>query len=360
MDMYTYFNESEIIQASNYLKYKYITEGVILMNTESTINVKKNNRFLKHIKRFILFLICVFISGYCYQRVGIYLDNKRYSPPGQLTKVNGQDIHIFSKGTGKQTVVFVSGNGVSCPYVNFYPLYNEISKYAKVVVYDRPGTGWSESTKLSRDIDTMADEIHMALENSGQKPPYVFVAHSLGSLETIRFTQKYKDEVSGIVFIDAGNPEFYKDNPLSTSNYGTTKLLKNFGILRALFKITNTYKTLTADKNEMNLIPENLKKLDMSMTLKNIVNDDGLNELKNSTTNAKTVVKNGKLGNIPIRIFTSESNNNSFPAWRKSQIEFKNWSSNSQQTVVSGSKHYIHLYSPEIINKSIIELINTK
>ncbi|NMM62022.1 alpha/beta hydrolase [Clostridium sp. P21] len=331
------------------------------MNIESKINVKKNTRFLKYTKRFILFLICALVIGYSYQKAGVYLDNKKYSPPGQLVKVNGQDMHVFSKGNGKQTIVFASGNGVSCPYVNFYPLYNELSKHAKVVVYDRFGTGWSESTKSPRNIDTIAEEIHMALEKSGQKPPYIFVAHSLGSLETIAFTQKYKDEVNGIVFIDAGNPEFYKDNPLSSSNYGSTKLLKNFGVIRILFETTNMYKkTLCADKDGMNLIPEDLQKLDMAMTLKNIVNDDGLAELKNSTTNAKTLIKSGKLGNIPIRIFTSESNSTAFPAWNKSQIEFKDWSSDSKQTIVSGSRHYIHLYSPEIINQSIIKLINGK
>ncbi|RMC93973.1 alpha/beta hydrolase [Clostridium autoethanogenum] len=330
------------------------------MNIERKINLRRNSRFLKFTKRFVLFLICILIFGYSYQKVGIYLDNKKYSPPGQLVKVNGQDMHVFSKGTGKQTVIFASGNGVSCPYVNFYPLYSEVSKYAKVVVYDRPGTGWSQSTKSSRDIDTIVDEIHIVLEKSGQKPPYIFVSHSLGSLETIRFTQKYKGEVKGIVFIDSGNPEFYKDNPLPSANYGTTKLLKNFGVLRVLFQTTNMYKTLSADKNGMNLIPKDLQKLDMAMTLKNIVNDDGLNELKNSTINAKTVLKNGKLGNIPIRIFTSQGNSTMSPAWAKSQIEFKNWSSDSRQTIVSGSKHYIHLYSPQIINKSIIDLINYK
>lgn len=329
------------------------------MNVERKINVRKNNKFIKYTKRLLLFLICILMLGFSYQKIGVYLDSKKYSPPGQLVKINGQDMHVFSKGTGKQTIVFASGNGISCPYVNFYPLYNELSKYAKVVVYDRPGTGWSESTKSPRNIDTITDEIHMALEKSGQRPPYIFVAHSLGSLEAIRFTQKYKDEVSGIVFIDAGNPEFYKDNPLPSSNYVSTKLLKNFGISRVLFQTTNMYKkTLSADKNGMNLIPEGLQKLDMAMTLKNTVNDNGLTELKNSAANAKTVIENGKLGNIPIRIFTSESNSTMFPAWSKSQIEFKDWSSDSKQMIVSGSRHYIHLYSPEIINKSIIDLIN--
>ncbi|WP_264849449.1 hypothetical protein [Clostridium omnivorum] len=45
-----------------------------------------------------------------------------------------------------------------------------------------------------------------------------------------------------------------------------------------------------------------------------------------------------------------------FAALSKSQIEFKDWSSDSKQMVVSASRHYIHLYSPDIINKSILDL----
>ncbi|MGE5629136.1 MAG: alpha/beta hydrolase [Solirubrobacterales bacterium] len=321
---------------------------------------KSNSRLLRYTKGFIIFLICILIGGFLYEYTGNNLDMKKYQPPGQVVTVNGHVMHVFGGGSGDQTIVFASGNDVSCPYVNFYPLYNELSKYAKIAVYDRTGTGWSESTKAPRDIDTIVDEIHSALEKSGQKPPYIFVAHSLGSLEAIRFTQKYKNEIRGLVFIDAGNPEYYKDIDVLYPDDLSRKLLKYLGIQRLLFQTTNLYLKSSDTENGMKLIPKELQSLDMAVILKNKGNDDEFTALKNINSNAKKVLENGKLGDIPIRIFTAESTNNLYPKWSKSQIEFKNWSSDSKQIVVSGSKHYVHLYSPDIINKSVIDLINQK
>ncbi|WP_422698379.1 hypothetical protein [Desulfofarcimen acetoxidans] len=56
--------------------------------------------------------------------------------------------------------------------------------------------------------------MHTALIESGQKPPYILVGHSLASLQIIRFAQTYKNEVSAIVMIDGGNPEYYSKNGL--------------------------------------------------------------------------------------------------------------------------------------------------
>ncbi len=51
--------------------------------------------------------------------------------------------------------------------------------------------------------------MHESLGKAGEKLPYILVGHSMGSLEAIRFAQMYKDEVKGIVMIEAGNPEYY-------------------------------------------------------------------------------------------------------------------------------------------------------
>ncbi|NFT08785.1 alpha/beta hydrolase, partial [Clostridium botulinum] len=84
-----------------------------------------------------------------------------------------------------------------------------MSKYGKVVTYDRSGHGWSEVTDVPRDIDNIMKEMHETLEESGQKAPYILVGHSYTSLPVIRFAQVYKNEVSGIVLIDGGNLEYY-------------------------------------------------------------------------------------------------------------------------------------------------------
>jgi hypothetical protein len=66
------------------------------------MNITRKSRFLKYTKRFLLFLICILMIGYSYQKIGNYFDMKKYPPPGQLVKVNGHDMHVFSKGNGKK------------------------------------------------------------------------------------------------------------------------------------------------------------------------------------------------------------------------------------------------------------------
>ncbi|MEW9095326.1 MAG: hypothetical protein AB2417_09620 [Clostridiaceae bacterium] len=41
------------------------------------------------------------------------------------------------------------------------------------------------------------------------------IAHSLGAIEAIRYTQRNSEIVLGIIFLDAGSPKFYsKDSEL--------------------------------------------------------------------------------------------------------------------------------------------------
>lgn len=152
-------------------------------------------RIFKLLRKFCLCGIIGFIillaAGLIYEKSGEYLDNRKYTPPGKIVKINGHKMHIYTEGSGDSTVVFASGFGIPCPYTDFYPLYSKISKHAKIAVYDRPGYGWSEEAIASIDIDTTAAELHELLERSGQKPPYILVGHSLASLEIIRFAQLY-------------------------------------------------------------------------------------------------------------------------------------------------------------------------
>lgn len=169
----------------------------------------------------LISILAIVIVGCIYQKSCIYFDNKKYPPVGEIVEVNDHNMHIYSKGQGKVTVVFTSGSGVSSPYVDMYPLYNVISRYARIVVYDRPGYGWSEQTQNSRDIDTVVKELHTLLEKSGEKPPYILVGHSMAGLEVLRFTQIYKNEVKGIVMVDGAAPNYcfnFKDTMGTTSH----------------------------------------------------------------------------------------------------------------------------------------------
>jgi pimeloyl-ACP methyl ester carboxylesterase len=297
-------------------------------------------------------LVITLSIGFLYDRIGEYKDLKSYTLAGKLVDVNNCKINVFSKGEGNTTVVFCSGHATPSAYADFYPLYNELSKYAKIVTYDRPGHGWSEVTNESRDIDTIIKEMHAALIESGQKSPYILVGHSYASLQIIRFAQIYKNEVAALVLIDGGAPEFYAKNGLKVSNKTifTYKLLKSTGLARLILKNTNYY-----SKN-LKLLPKELKQLYLGMFLKTMYNQNIIDEGNMAEANAKVILENGHLGNLPLRILTAPSD----PEWDDSQVALKEWSTDSDQIVVDEVGHAIHQYNPVVVIDEIKKLIENR
>lgn len=310
-----------------------------------------------------MILLFLFIAGVIYQKIGTRIDNKQYKPIGKVLEVSGHKMHIFTKGEGNVTVVFVSGCGTPSPYVDYYPLYSDISKHSRIAVYERPGYGWSEISDISRDIDTIAKELHELLEKAGVPPPYIMVAHSLGSLEVLRYTQLYKDEVKGIVMVDAGSPEYYVNYkppfyqiPLRILQ----KLSIGSGFSRLIYKNTGMYKysIRSTFRNNLKLLPKELKDIDIAMCLMNTNNRNVIEEEENIVNNSKIVLSGRRLGNIPLIVFSSDHSNKWDKGWKEGQEKFREWSSESELILAFDSKHYIHNYKPEIINNAIFELLN--
>lgn len=320
------------------------------------LNMWKNKQKLKNKSKkisvkyvFLSLILLILMTGFIYERIGEYIDTKKFPIVGEMVEVNNHKISVFSEGKGNSTVVFCSGHTEPNSYTDFYPLYNEISKYAKVVTYDRPGHGWSEVTDTPRDIDTIVKEMHEALEESGQRAPYILVGHSYASLQVIRFAQMYKNEVSGIVLIDGGNPEYYAENGLEISKCTaySYKFLKSIGIARLVINHTNYY-----SKN-LNLLPDNLQQTYLSMILTTMYNTNIIDEGNLARSNAKTVLENGHLGDLPMKILTAPDDD----VWNNSQSKLKEWSTNSEQIVVDGAGHAIYHTHPDVINNEILKMI---
>lgn len=317
--------------------------------------------------KILLTILILVISGYIYEQAGRAKDRKACPPPGQLVDVNGHDMHIWSEGSGDVTVVFGVGYQMPGGYVDFYPLYSEISTHTRVAVYDRPGYGWSEVTDDSRDIDTITEEIHEVLEKSGEKPPYIFVAHSIASLEAIRFAQLYHDEVAGVVLIDGSSPDMYtglERLPSTTLTYKRTLLTKKamsfanqIGIFRLLLNTVYPYSSsvLSTGRNGMEQAPQQLKEIDQSL-IRTFNNRSQIGERDWKEDNAFKILEDGDLGDIPLRIVTSEYLND-YDDSRRLQKELLEWSTDSRQTIVAGAGHAVHWYQPDLINEEILDLL---
>lgn len=138
------------------------------------IKLKGVKRLRQYAFRALICIVVILLIGFLYEKVGEYNDAKKYSPVGKMVDVNNHKINVYSKGKGNVIVAFSSGQTTPSTYADMYSLYNEISKYSKVAVYDRPGHGWSEITDVPRDTDSLVNEMHTALIRSGQKSPYIY------------------------------------------------------------------------------------------------------------------------------------------------------------------------------------------
>ncbi|WP_123042772.1 alpha/beta fold hydrolase [Cohnella candidum] len=306
-------------------------------------------KMLKVFMYLVLSVAVLLLAGWIYQRLASDRDLKSYQPVGQLYEVSGGRMHLYAGGQGPVTVVFSAGWGTANPYADFYPLYDKLESKAKFAVYDRFGYGYSDITERKRDIDGIAEEIHQALERSGQRPPYVFAAHSLGSLEAIRFAQKYPEEVKGIVFIEGGSPEYYASNtPMTVIPY-VYRFARKTGIARVLYQIGGLEDTA---------LPPNMRELDRVSTLLLAGNRNMTDEIRLSRENAETILRGKKPLDIPITVLTADAFGklSSDKDWESSQAALSSWSTDGKQIIVPNSSHYLHHYAPDVVAEEILKL----
>ncbi|WP_336789989.1 alpha/beta fold hydrolase [Paenibacillus sp. MMO-177] len=307
---------------------------------------------------FLVLLLFLAGVGSVYQRYGSAQDKKSYKPAGTMYEVAGHKMHLYVGGQGDTTVVFASGWGTSSPYADFSPLYKGLEPHVKVAVYDRFGYGFSDTTGRKRDIDTITDEIHELLLAANLKPPYVFVGHSLGSLETIRYAQRYPEEVKGILLIEGGSQEYYAARDGYTIVSHGYRVLRDIGVLRTLYHVKGFSERVNDQSNGLRLLPDDLKALSNKAALLKLGNRDMTDEIRQSRANAMTILAGKKPLDVPMTVLTADyfGKLGSDKDWKNSEAALPSWSRYGKQMIVPNSSHYIHSYQPDIVVRELLEL----
>ncbi len=301
-----------------------------------------------------LTVIILLIIGGIWHFVLQKIETGQYPPVGDIYSINSRNMHLYSLGSGKDTIVFIAGSGTPCAYTDFYYLQNELQNYAKTVSFDQAGFGWSEKTDIPRTIDNITNELHELLEKSEQITPYILVAHSLASLEALRYAQKYPSEVKGIILIDGGSPNFY------AKDYEINSLLLNR--MNAALRVTGINRFIgklgiklpfTGEHLRYRSLPAEVKKIDSAMYYKYLGSNNNLDMILHINENAKKVIENGYLKNIPLLILSSDSGKE----WKMSQQELLQWSNVGKQMTIKKSKHYIHWSNEKNVLSQIEQFI---
>jgi pimeloyl-ACP methyl ester carboxylesterase len=147
----------------------------------------------------IFVCLCVAASGGCHRAGGT--PQERYLD----VDAGGHCLHMLVVGEAGPVVVLESG-WPGCG-LGWDRVRGPVSQFARVVTYDRAGTGKSETGPSPRHAEQIASELHTALQNAGLDPPYILVGQSLGGPYVRVFAKMYPQEVCGMVLVDPTQPD---------------------------------------------------------------------------------------------------------------------------------------------------------
>ena len=302
---------------------------------------------MKKFKQFswIIFVVLILLLGgtFGFHQLSLQKESKLLMPIGKKVVVNGHQMNVYIKGEGSETIVFLSGAGIASPILDFKNLSDSLSKKYKVVVVERAGYGYSEDSNQSRDVLTVLSETRQALSQAEVSGPYVIVSHSMASLESLAWQEKYPDEVKALVGLDWALPASYEDlkdnQALLTVAYWSSKI----GLLRYFpesFYIKNP--TLTETERQQYKL----------LAYKQLMSQAMLHESRLVKENAKKVPSsiNPK---IPTLLLVSNGEGTTFSQseWQHYAETFASDQSNVQVVYIDAPHELYHYQSYEIVSQ---------
>jgi pimeloyl-ACP methyl ester carboxylesterase len=123
---------------------------------------------------------------------------RRSRPIGRFIEVDGVRLHYVERGKGNP-LVLLHGNGSMIQDFETSGLIDIAAKRYHVIVFDRPGYGYSERPRGTIwTPDAQADLLHRALEQLGVARAIV-LGHSWGASVAIALALKYPKAVSALI-----------------------------------------------------------------------------------------------------------------------------------------------------------------
>lgn len=122
----------------------------------------------------------------------------------RIVQVNGHDVQIWTGGpdqpTGAPLIVFQNGwNASADTWAHVAP---ELAKSARVLLYNRGGTGRSEWDGQLPTVEHIGQLLRELLDAIDASPPYLLVGHSAGGPYIRAFAARHPESVAGLIYVD--------------------------------------------------------------------------------------------------------------------------------------------------------------
>ncbi|WP_161976015.1 alpha/beta hydrolase [Streptococcus oralis] len=292
---------------------------------------------------FISLLLLFLLATFIFHRISLEKEKASLTPMGQQVLVNGHQINVYVEGDGPETIVVLSGAGIASPILDFKEVSESLSKQYKVVIVERAGYGYSDDSNHSRDVMEVLSETRQALSQANITGPFIILSHSMASLESLAWQEKYPDEVKALIGLDWALPSSYEDlkdnQALLTLAYWSSKI----GLLRYFpesFYIKNQT-LIESERNQYKLL-----------AYKQLMSQAMLHESQTVKENAKKVPSsiNPK---IPTLLLVSNGQGTSFSQseWHHFAEKFASEQSNVKVIYMDAPHDLYHYQSDAIVSR---------
>lgn len=128
------------------------------------------------------------------------LAERRHPPEGLFIEVDGVRLHYHDRGVGSP-VVLIHGNAVTGEDFNTSGVTEPLLKTHRVLIFDRPGFGYSERPRGRLwTADEQAELLYKALCQLGVNRPVV-VGHSWGAIVALALAEAHPTDTGGLVLL---------------------------------------------------------------------------------------------------------------------------------------------------------------
>jgi pimeloyl-ACP methyl ester carboxylesterase len=299
----------------------------------------------------LLLLLLAAAAGFLYENISEARDRRFNRMPGKLVVADGLTLHIDCAGDGSPAVILDSGLGDS--YISWRKVQPEIAKFARVCSYDRAGLGYSDSSNEPRTSKVIAQQLHALLQAAQIPTPYILVGHSMGGYDVRLFASLYRNEVVGMVLVDASHPD--QENRFPPELKG----MEGSWLREAEFF---EYTTPLGIPRLLGFCDENpvVRAAECNFQTAR----EGVAELKAFTTSAAQAAGTGSLGDMPLAVLSHDPDKPSSElapdlnkavnqAWDKMQDELAHLSTRGTRLIATNSSHYIQSDRPDVVVEAV-------
>ena len=306
-----------------------------------------------------------------YHAIASHQENQQ-PPPGNITTINQAKIHWSTAGSGATTILIDHSLGG----LEGYLLIDQLAKLGQVIIFDRPGYGWSSPNWQPRTSHQINLELQNLLQTAQIQPPYILVGDSFGSYNMRLFAYSYPQQVRGLIMTDGLHQDQMLSLPLRL------KILKIFfaisfvfvsigaalGIVRILgllgiFEIIKP-ELKHCDSHRLQQVKRSFYRASHWLTM--------AREMSSLNTSGKQLRVANDLGDLPVinieaatflriplpAIFWGWLMHPADRARDQIHLALSQVSSNSQQLLAPHSSHFVWVDQPEIMVESVTKMID--